>query len=176
MHTARKFNNGFSVVEVMGVAVLVIILAALAVPSFERAMSLYRLQSSANMIAAEMEAARVLAVSRGASYRLNFSGNDTVTVIDIEDPSNPPRTPKRLERGVSLTPPGEDIIFYPRGHASVAETVRVSNEEGDALQVAVLISGKVTVSSCAPPTQPIDGTVTPTDGAAGSASSDTEIQ
>lgn len=177
MHTAWKLNKGFSLVEIMGVIVLVIILAALAAPSFDRAMDWYRVQSSANMIAGEMEAARVLAVSRGASYRLNFdSGNNTVTVIDIDDPDNPPRVPKRLERGVSFSQPGKDIIFYPRGHASVAETVRVSNKKGDALQVAVLISGKVTVGACTSQQQ-TGGTVIPSDGGAdSSSSSSTEIQ
>ncbi len=162
-------------VELMGVAVLVVILAALAAPSFNRAMDLYRLQSSANMIAAEMEAARVLAVSRGASYRLSFTGNNTVTVIDVDDPDNPPRTPKRLERGITLTPPGSDIIFYPRGHASVAETVRVTNGE-DELQVAVLVSGKVSVGTCSHQTSPGGGTVIPTEGDADSSRSGTEIQ
>jgi len=170
MHTARKFNNGFSLVEMMGVAVLVIVLAALAAPSFQRAMAWYRLQSSANMIAAEMEAARVLAVSRGASYSLEFnSSSKTVTVVDIEDRSNPPRVPKQLERGVSFSSlPTRPIVFFPRGHASVAETVTVSNGEGQ-LQVAVLMSGKVTVGACAPQVQPGQSAGgTPSDGGSGS--------
>jgi len=123
------------------------------------------------MIATEMEAARVLAVSRGASYRMEFDpSNNTVRIIDVEDPDNPPRALKQLERGVSVLAPSTPIIFYPRGHASASETVQVSNGEGS-LQVAVLLSGKVTVGTTTymAQSQPNGGTGTtpPTGGTTG---------
>lgn len=166
---AWRADKGFSLVELVAVVAVLVILVAVAAPSFRRAMDVYRLQSSANMIAAEMEAARVLAVSRGARYRLDFDQvNNTVRVIDVQDPSNPPRALKQLERGVSVTPPGSQIIFFPRGHASGAETVRVSNTEG-ALQVAVLMSGKVTVGTAVTQvtSQSVSTTETPTDTSTG---------
>ncbi len=169
MHAAWKADKGFSLVEMLAVVAMLVILATVAAPSFRRTMEWYRLQSSANIIAAEMEAARVLAVSRGASYMMDFdSANNTVRVIDVEDPDNPPRALKQLERGVSVLAPGNPIIFYPRGHASVAETVRVSNGK-ESLQVAVLMSGKVTVGTATTMAQSLpNGTDGETTGSTGS--------
>jgi type II secretory pathway pseudopilin PulG len=132
--------------ELLALLAIVGVLAVIAIPSFSDAMDDYRLASSANLIASELQTARMLAVSRGAVFDIELNtGDRTVQVVDPEDPENPPRAAKELEKGVNLiAAPDPPVRFFPRGHAR-GGWITLQNEDGEVVSVQVQTSGKVTI-------------------------------
>lgn len=130
----------------MFVTLLGAILAAMAIPSIQDNLSYYRLSASGSEVAAELNAARILAISRGATYTVQLDmQNGTLQVVDLSDPSNPPRSQKSLHQGVTFrTVPQPDITFYSRGHAR-AGTIEVQGQTGHIVAIDVLASGRIKV-------------------------------
>jgi len=144
-YRALRSVNGFSLVELLLVVALVAIIASVTLPALNGTMSAYRLRASADIIASELDAARVMAISRGAVYEVHFNGNQ-VSVIDPQestDTNKAVRRPKTLEQGVTVT--GPTVVFRPRGSA-VGGTINLTNEKGITTSVTVEVSGKILVS------------------------------
>lgn len=90
MYGLRKMSGGFTIVEIMIVVVIIAIAALVAVPMMSSAASL-QIRSGANIIAADLEYAKSMAISRGQNYSVVFDkdtdsykivGPDGVTTID----------------------------------------------------------------------------------------------
>lgn len=103
-HTARRYrsdtekgtryglpgtSSGFTIIEIVIVVVIIAIAALVAVPMMSSAASL-QIRSAANMIAADMEYAKSMAISRGQNYSVEFDvdadsykivGPDGITTI-----------------------------------------------------------------------------------------------
>ena len=141
-YRASRSEHGFSLVELLLVIALVAIIASVTLPALNGTMSAYRLRASADIIASELDAARVMAISRGAVYEVHFGGNQ-VWVVDPQDPDNPPRVPKTLEAGVTVA--GSTVVFRPRGSA-VGATISIKNEKDVTTSVTVEVSGKILVT------------------------------
>lgn len=141
-----QLRAGFTLIELLFVVILGAILATITIPSIQQNMSYYRLSSSANLVASELNAARVLAVSRGALYQVNINTNArTLQVVDPADPSNPPRAPKTLERGVSFkTVPQTPITFYSRGNAR-SGAIELEGADDHEITIQVQASGQIRV-------------------------------
>ncbi len=140
-YRALRSVNGFSLIELLLVVALVGIIASVTLPALNGTMSAYRLRASADIVASELDAARVMAISRGAVYEVHFGGNQ-VWVTDPQDPDNPPRVAKNLETGVTVT--GSTIVFRPRGSA-VGGSITIENLEHITTSVRVEVSGKIVV-------------------------------
>lgn len=67
----REINSGFTIIEIVIVVVIIAIAALVAVPMMSSAASL-QIRSAANMIAADLEYARSMAISRGQKYSVVF--------------------------------------------------------------------------------------------------------
>jgi len=67
----RGINGGFTIIEIVIVVVIIGIAALVAVPMMSSAASL-QIRSAANMIAADLEYARSMAISRGQKYSVVF--------------------------------------------------------------------------------------------------------
>ena len=67
----RGIHNGFTIVEIVIVVIIIAIAALVAVPMMSSAASL-QIRSAANMIAADLEYARSMAISRGQKYSVVF--------------------------------------------------------------------------------------------------------
>ena len=70
----RGVHSGFTIVEIVIVVVIIAIAALVAVPMMSSAASL-QIRSAANMIAADLEYARSMAISRGQNYSVEFDKN-----------------------------------------------------------------------------------------------------
>lgn len=70
-HGFRGIHCGFTIVEVVIVVVIIAIAALVAVPMMSSAAGL-QIRSAANMIAADLEYARSMAISRGQNYSVEF--------------------------------------------------------------------------------------------------------
>jgi len=85
--TVKKANNriskgGFTIVEILIVVVIIAIAAMVALPVFSSAAKV-QVRAAANMIAADIEYAKSLAISTGQNYSVVFdSTNDSYRVTD----------------------------------------------------------------------------------------------
>jgi len=137
----RRFQNresGFSFIEIVFVLSMVAILGSVTVLQLQPSIEKYRLVSSANMIASEMNAGRALAISRNWAYEAQFdTGANTIQVVDPSHSSNHPRMAKSLDPGITFSVvPSPSIRFYARGHA-LTGTVQLQNDAGETASIIV---------------------------------------
>jgi prepilin-type N-terminal cleavage/methylation domain-containing protein len=140
-------SRGFSLVELLIVILLAGVILAIAVPEIRRSLASSRLRTSAVQLATELNYARTISVSRNSIYRVQFNNtNRTFQIVDLEDPENPPRIGKRLERGIAFSSvPADPVQFFPRGHARSGR-VELSDAFGQRIAVVVQPSGMVEVA------------------------------
>ncbi len=74
MYGLRGKSSGFTIVEIIIVVVIIAIAALAAVPMMSSAASL-QIRSAANMIAADLEYAKSMAISRGQNFSVEFDKN-----------------------------------------------------------------------------------------------------
>jgi prepilin-type N-terminal cleavage/methylation domain-containing protein len=80
-----KQKIGFTLVEILVVVVILAIAAAMAVPMFSGAAG-FQTQSAANMIAADLEYAKSMAISRQQQYGIMFDPDaDSYQVVDCNE-------------------------------------------------------------------------------------------
>ncbi|MHC4192712.1 MAG: GspH/FimT family pseudopilin [Planctomycetota bacterium] len=78
----RTKNSGFTIVEILIVVVILAIAAMMAVPLASSAAGT-QVRSAANMIAADLEYAKSMAISRGQNFSVAFDGaSDTYRIED----------------------------------------------------------------------------------------------
>jgi prepilin-type N-terminal cleavage/methylation domain-containing protein len=78
----RGVSSGFTIVEIIIVVVIIAIAALAAVPMMSSASSI-QIRSAANMIAADLEYAKNMAISRGENFSVVFDeGADSYKIVD----------------------------------------------------------------------------------------------
>ena len=83
MYGLRGKSGGFTIVELVIVVVIIAIAALAAIPMMSSAASL-QIRSAANMIAADLEYARSMAISRGQNFSVEFDKNtDSYRIVDL---------------------------------------------------------------------------------------------
>ena len=85
MYGLRGKSGGFTMVEIVIVVVIIAIAALAAIPMMSSAASL-QIRSAANMIAADLEFAKSMAISRGQDFYVVF--DETNDSYQIEDQSS----------------------------------------------------------------------------------------
>lgn len=80
----KDCRPGFTMIEVMVVVVIISIVAMMAIPLISSAGSM-QLKSAANMIAADLEYAKSMAISRQKIYAVVF--NDSSESYEVQDPN-----------------------------------------------------------------------------------------
>ena len=81
----RNARAGFTIVEIMIVVVILSIAALAAIPMLSSASS-FQIRSAANMIAADLEYAKSMAISRGQTYTVKFNeSTDSYSIVDQTD-------------------------------------------------------------------------------------------
>ncbi len=79
----RSEDGGFTVVELLIVVVILSIVALTAIPMMSSAASM-QIRSAANMIAADIEYARSMAISRGQNHSVVFNKDtDSYKIVDL---------------------------------------------------------------------------------------------
>ncbi len=138
--------KGFTVVDILCALALAAVITVVALPAFDGLTSNYGLASAADELAAELNAARVMAVSRGSTFSINFDVNsNTYQVIDTTDPNNPTRAEKTLPAGLSIvSAPATPLAFTSRGTAR-GGTVVLASESGNRVMIQVENSGRTRV-------------------------------
>jgi len=144
----KQQPSGFTLVEAALCCLVLAILVGLAVPQLERSLSLFRLEAAADLVATELAAGRMLAVSRNWLYEMDCNTtNNTIQVIDPNNSNNHPRLAQFLNSDTtfnSVPGSGSEIQFYARGHAR-GGTIVVENGEVDTRSIVVSPSGKIKI-------------------------------
>jgi Tfp pilus assembly protein FimT len=142
----NKNIKGFSLLEMLIVVALFMAAVAMAVPQIRTSLAGDRLVTSVDQMAAELNMARTLAVSRNATYEFQLdTAARTYQIVDPQDPGNPPRAVKQLGLGVVIAAsPPTAIRFFARGHSS-GGAIMLASESGTTCQVTVQPSGHVRV-------------------------------
>ena len=83
-YSLRGINNGFTFIELMIVVVIITIAALTAIPMMSSAASV-QIRSAVNMLAADLEYAKSMAISRGQNFSVVF--DESAESYRIEDQS-----------------------------------------------------------------------------------------
>ena len=142
----RKDTKGFTLVELLIVVGLLAVVVTMAVPQLQSSLDGDRMLTSRDNLAAELNLARTMAVSRNATYEIRFDTSArTYQVIDTEDTANPPRSAKQLDPGVNFgNIPVSPLRFFARGYSTGGNVVLVSTA-GTSCSLAVNRSGRVQI-------------------------------
>jgi type II secretion system protein H len=107
---------GFTLIELMIVIVIIGIAAAMAVPMISSAAS-FQIRSAANLVAADLEYAKSMAISRGRPYKVVFdSANESYQIKDSD--------------GNIITPPGRKATMSFPNESRINDVVIVSANFG----------------------------------------------
>jgi Tfp pilus assembly protein FimT len=128
-------DSGFSLVELVLVAAVMIIVCGTAIPVFSNIMNMYGLESAAFSMYVDMQEARLLAIKRNRSVTVTF--NQTGRIYQSTEGKT-----GYLPSGVTFvsvsTNPAE---FTSRGTAT-ASTIQITNPFGNR-QIEITASGRV---------------------------------
>ncbi|MDD5327770.1 MAG: GspH/FimT family pseudopilin [Phycisphaerae bacterium] len=80
-----KAGDGFTLMEILLVVLIVAIAAAIAVPMMGSTASM-QIRSAANMIAADLEYAKSMAISRQKNYSVVFNADPANSYYEVHDP------------------------------------------------------------------------------------------
>lgn len=132
----RRSRAGFTVIELLTVVAIMMVITAIATPSFYYWLPNYRLKAGARQVAADLQLARMKAISQNAKFRLSFVGaipGSIQYLLDKEDELNPgtfiaePGT-SNLPEGITVRAVGLHPYFDPRGTANVGTTITLTND------------------------------------------------
>ena len=150
----RKGQQGFTIIEVAIVLLIIAIIGAFAIPQVMNYLKRYRLNASSRNVATALQRARYLATSNNRRAGITITNSQHV---DIEEYDPEGKQPPQM-RGMINLPVGvviaadapKQVAFDGRGVVTPMPTenpkIRVNGESGYYQIVTVATTGQVTVS------------------------------
>lgn len=135
-------RSGFSIVEVIVVLVIMGILTAIAIPTWNRWFQIAALNSSARQVQSELHNIKMRAAAENVGFQLAYSQG--ASEYTIQRDSKAFQT-KSIAEGTMIMKSGL-IWFSPRGTAG-SNRVRLRNAAGACRQVVVSATGRVRICS-----------------------------
>jgi prepilin-type N-terminal cleavage/methylation domain-containing protein len=135
-----KAEHGYSLIELIATMAMAGILATIALPSWNRLLPAYQLDSSARQLHSELYSIKMRAAAENVGFQLVYS--DGAASYSIKRESAVLVT-KPLPAGVVVTNAGA-ISFSSRGTAS-ANRIRLRSLDGTCKQVVVSQTGRVRI-------------------------------
>jgi prepilin-type N-terminal cleavage/methylation domain-containing protein len=132
--------NGYSFIELVVTMALLGIMAAIALPHWNRLIPSYELDGSVRQVQSELHNIKMRAAAENAPFQLLYLAGAAAYTIRRESVVV---ITKPLPAGVTATNAGT-ISFSPRGTAS-ANRIRLRNSQGMCKQVVVSPTGRVRV-------------------------------
>lgn len=137
-----KDSRGFTLAEILVVAAIFGILAAIAVPQFIALQPSFRLNGAARQVFSELMSARMKAVNENTTYTVTFPNAQTIQIVGSGTRTVDIQT---LYSGVTLSSSAATINLSSRGTADVSSTITITNTSGSKM-VSVKITGAATIS------------------------------
>ncbi len=146
----NQSQSGFTVVELLTVIGIMMIITAIATPSFYYWLPTYRLSAGARQVSADLQLARMKAISQNTNYWLNFISG---TQYQLEKVAGTAESgPFTLPDGIEVTnaTPFNTSVFQSRGTASGAQMITLENDDDKQMVVCIKTVGRVFIddSSC----------------------------
>lgn len=136
------FSNrpGFSVIEIVTAIAVMGIVAAIALPAWNRLLPSYHLDSSARQVQSELQNIKMRAAAENLGFQFEYgTGASTYTIQkDGKAVANKP-----LPEGIQITKAGT-IFFSPRGTAG-GNRIRLRSPDGLCKHVVVSATGRIRV-------------------------------
>ena len=145
--TLIDHEEGFSAIELAIVLALSGLIAAIALPNWQRLVQGYDLNNAARQIQSELHYLKSRAAAENISFQLAYSQGTSGYTIQRD---NVAVVSKSLANGTTITKAGT-ISFSPRGTAA-ANRVRLADGQGKCRQIVVSATGRVrqcTPTGCA---------------------------
>ena len=153
MTCKKRSERGFTVIELLAVIAIMMVVTAIATPTFYYWLPKYRLSASARQISADLQLARMKAISQNTKYRLRFIDNNTYQIW--KDDGGWAQAPNTgdfdLPDGITVTngTPFNTSEFQSRGTANATGTITVTNGD-DTRAVCVRTVGRVFIDDTSP--------------------------
>jgi len=131
MTFTKRSERGFTVVELLTVIGIMLVITAIATPSFYYWLPTYRLSAGARQIAADLQLARMKAISQNTRYRLSFTAANIYEMQkdDAGFDVAPGHGSVKLPEGITVTgSPFNTSVFQSRGTASITQTITLTNK------------------------------------------------
>jgi len=136
-------QHGVSLIELVVAVALVSIMTAIALPSWNKLLPSYQLDSSVRQFQSELHLIKMRAVAENASFQLVYSNGADAYTIQRESTIV---AMKPMPTGVVVTNAGA-ISFSSRGTAA-ANRIKLRSSDGTCKQVVVSPTGRI--RSCKP--------------------------
>jgi prepilin-type N-terminal cleavage/methylation domain-containing protein len=135
-----KSRHGYSLIELVVAVTLAGILAAIALPSWNKLLPSYQLDSSARQFQSELHNIKMRAATENVGFQLVYANGAAAYTIQRDSAV---LVTKPLPAGVIVTSAGT-ISFSPRGTAS-ANRIRLQSSDGMCKQIVVSPTGRVRI-------------------------------
>jgi Tfp pilus assembly protein FimT len=136
-------EEGFTVIRLMVTLAIASLMLGAASPNIATVTRIYGVRSAARQVYAELQNARMAAVTENRSY--TFAVDDGGTSYSV-GPSGATvsKTLDAASQGVTISA-GNALTFTSTGTASSTETITVTNSRGDTVAVSVSPGGRVKI-------------------------------
>ncbi|TMB23279.1 MAG: hypothetical protein E6J59_02185 [Deltaproteobacteria bacterium] len=145
----HRKSRGTTLLDVVIASGIMLVLLAVGVPNLSRLRSPYALAGATRQIAADLQATRLRAIARNASYRVNFDAAHGSYTIERSQAGSwvADSAPQPLPSGAQLgtVSPGNPV-FDTRGMLAAQVTVPVTVSGSGSRTVTVNVLGKTTIS------------------------------
>jgi prepilin-type N-terminal cleavage/methylation domain-containing protein len=131
-------ESGYSLIELVITLALVAVLATIALPSWNKLLPSYQLDSSARQVHSELHSIKMRAAAENVGFQFAYANGAASYSIKREAALV---ATKPLPQGVIITNAGA-ISFSPRGTAS-ANRIRLRSSDGTCKHVVVSPTGRV---------------------------------
>jgi prepilin-type N-terminal cleavage/methylation domain-containing protein len=133
-------NFGFSLAELLIAVALMSLIAAIALPGWNRLVPAFQLESATRQLQSELHSIKMRAAAENTSFQLSYA--EGASSYSLQSAPSFTLT-KPLSDGITIIKAGS-VAFSPRGTAS-ANRLRLKNQAGECRQVVVSPTGRVRI-------------------------------
>lgn len=150
----KSCQSGFSLIELIIVLLVIAILVTIALPSVQRTLQLYRLETGASFIAQRLTEARLAAIKRNRDTWLEIDATNRVLTVKSTNDAAQTITlgyPKTLPENIQLTGTVPASIVFSslgrnRANATTAVNLKLTTANRSKT-IAVGATGNVTITT-----------------------------
>jgi type IV fimbrial biogenesis protein FimT len=150
MEMIRRLSStsGKTLAEIMVVAVILGIVAAMAIPAYQGFYARFQGRSAAAEIASTLRMARQLAMARRERLSVRFNVLERTITLRRADAEGVLDIYRYAEKNIVVDEPtaGPDLFFHASGRSASATTIVISDADHRLSTITVSLTGRVVIS------------------------------